>query len=143
MRRAPVFLALILISATFAFPAEADGQCKDLAEAALRGDSDRTSALIASGVNVNCSFIGSYDTDDYVHALTPLNNAAWKGNLTAARLLLNHGADVNAKDGEGKTPLDNAFMGAFFREYYLQQAGSIDSDKISPLLKQACGVNTE
>ncbi|HJN23343.1 MAG TPA: ankyrin repeat domain-containing protein [Rhodospirillales bacterium] len=63
--------------------------------------------------------------------------------MKAARLLLNHGADVNAKDGEGKTPIDNASMGAFYREYYQQQVGSIESDKISPLLEQAGSVSTE
>jgi ankyrin repeat protein len=31
-----------------------------------------------------------------------------KGNLAFATLLLQHGADVNARDGDGATPLHNA-----------------------------------
>jgi cytohesin len=37
---------------------------------------------------------------------TPLHNAAWKGHNEIAKLLIVKGADVNAKDVEGQTPLD-------------------------------------
>jgi ankyrin repeat protein len=35
----------------------------------------------------------------------PLHQAAWKGNLAFATLLLQHGADVKARDRDGGTPL--------------------------------------
>jgi ankyrin repeat protein len=39
---------------------------------------------------------------------TPLHESAASGRLEFATLLLEHGADVNAKTAEGKTPLDYA-----------------------------------
>jgi ankyrin repeat protein len=39
---------------------------------------------------------------------TPLRWAAYKGYLEVAKVLLAHSADVNAKDKDGKTPLDLA-----------------------------------
>ena len=39
---------------------------------------------------------------------TPLHNSARCGNVEAAKLLLEAGANVNAKDNEGRTPFDVA-----------------------------------
>ena len=39
---------------------------------------------------------------------TPLHSAALKGHQEIAELLIAKGADVNAKDGGGETPLDQA-----------------------------------
>jgi hypothetical protein len=68
-------------------------------------------ALIASGVNVNCSYTGSYVKDSgesVTYVSTPLNAAAWGGSLETVRLLLSHGANVNLEDGDGSTPLHTA-----------------------------------
>ena len=35
---------------------------------------------------------------------TPLHHAVGDGNIQAVRLLLEHGADVHARDKRGKTP---------------------------------------
>ena len=39
---------------------------------------------------------------------TPLHRAVWRGHKQIADLLVANGADVNAKNGFGKTPLDLA-----------------------------------
>ena len=44
----------------------------------------------------------------YALARTPLHFAADKGHLAFVRLLLDHGADVSAKDRDGRTSLDLA-----------------------------------
>ena len=38
----------------------------------------------------------------------PIHTAAEQGNLARVRTLLNNGADVNAKNNNGQTPLDSA-----------------------------------
>ncbi|KAI0281936.1 ankyrin repeat protein, partial [Russula aff. rugulosa BPL654] len=39
---------------------------------------------------------------------TPLHDASEDGNIEIARVLLEHGANVEVKDNEGRTPLDIA-----------------------------------
>ena len=39
---------------------------------------------------------------------TPLMNAAVRGNVEVIRLLLDHGADIQKKDADGRTALHNA-----------------------------------
>jgi len=56
-------------------------------------------ALIRANVGVN------EPTDKYG---TPLHLAADRGNEGAVRILLAHGADVNALNKDGKSPLDVA-----------------------------------
>ena len=77
--------------------------CDAIHDAAGRGDTDRITALLA-------------EDPDAVHTRdgggnTPLHLAAHGGHAEAAALLLNHGADVDAKDKRyGMTPLDLAFL---------------------------------
>ncbi len=145
MRKVPVFFAVMLIGATLGSPAEANDQCSDLSKAAHDGDSAKTAALISSGVSVNCSYTGSYVDDDtgktVTYISTPLNTAAWGGHPKSVRLLLSHGANVNIKDGDGRTPLFNADDYLFFLEFM----GGTDeeweeADEIYRLLEQAGGV---
>ena len=145
MRRTPLFFALMLIGATFGFGARANAQCSELGEAAYEGDSGKVEALIASGVSVNCSYTGSYvDSDSgktVTYVSTPLNTMAWAGTHESVRLLLSHGANVNLKDGNGRTPLYNAddfllfldVMGGTDEEWE-------DAEEIFRLLEQAGGV---
>lgn len=43
--------------------------------------------------------------------MTPLHHAVRFGALETARLLIAHGADLDAKDWQGRTPLDLAETG--------------------------------
>ena len=56
-------------------------------------------SLIAAGADVN-----AVQQD----GVTPLHETAATGQLELTRLLLEHGADRNVKDGNGRTPADSA-----------------------------------
>ncbi len=47
---------------------------------------------------------------------TPLHKAAYRANLASAKLLLDAGADVNARDDDGETPFFKAVHGLFQQE---------------------------
>lgn len=55
--------------------------------------------LLQSGANLNARGL---DND------TPLHDAAVNGHVKIAKLLVERGADINAKNSKGKTPLDVA-----------------------------------
>ena len=60
--------------------------------------------LIRSGCDVNCTRRGGGDDD----LATPLHMCATWGLTAAAMTLLEHGANVNARDSDAKTPLHTA-----------------------------------
>ena len=61
---------------------------------------------------------------------TPLHTAAKSGNLIAARLLLEAGAEVMPKDYDGKTPLDFAESGEFIQ--LLKKHGAVEKQDVMP-----------
>ena len=65
--------------------------------------------LLAGGANVNAKTIPRVRTEAFTHAKTrgetPLHRAAAFGTVNAIELLLKHGAEVEAKDANGETPL--------------------------------------
>jgi ankyrin repeat protein len=65
--------------------------------------------LLAGRANVNASTIPGVRTEAITHSKTrgetPLHRAAAFGTPTAIEMLLKHGADVEAKDANGETPL--------------------------------------
>lgn len=70
---------------------------KKLRESVNSGNVDQVRQMLADGVNVD------YVDDD---SMTPLQHAAYKGNLELCEMLLAHGADVNYSAHEnGYTPL--------------------------------------
>lgn len=54
-------------------------------------------ALIAAGAEVNI-FDGPKTAVDNAYGFTPLHAAAWHGNISAARALLRHGANVRIRE---------------------------------------------
>jgi WD40 repeat protein len=82
-------------------PASADS----LAKLVERGDMVALRARLASGASPN-------ELDDReIGGWTPLMGAARSGNIDAARLLLESGAEINAKNQYGATALDIAVVG--------------------------------
>ncbi len=72
-----------------------------LIKAAHSGNIEVAKQAIADGANVNAEFLGT----------TPLHSASGGGHKQTIELLIAKGADVNAEDDEGKTPLDYAIIG--------------------------------
>jgi peptidoglycan hydrolase-like protein with peptidoglycan-binding domain len=70
-----------------------------LTSAVKRGDLGGIRALLASGASPNAS------GDPHIKGWTPLMQAAFSGNVDAARLLLDSGATVDATNEFGKTAL--------------------------------------
>ncbi|MFZ4762866.1 MAG: ankyrin repeat domain-containing protein [Alphaproteobacteria bacterium] len=65
---------------------------------------DHITLLLQYGANVKQACTGRYQE-------TPLHQAAEKGDVNLIYLLLEHGADVNARDQMGRTPLFYIFTG--------------------------------
>jgi ankyrin repeat protein len=79
---------------------------KAILKAAKSGATARVRQLLA----VDASLVGARDKD----GSTPLHGAAWKGHVAVAELLLEAGADVNARSRNehyGDTPLHAAAHG--------------------------------
>lgn len=114
MRSAFIFFALVFIVMTLTQPAHASEPCRALGDAASKGDTVQMSALINSGVNVNCTYTASYVSKKsgktMTYSSTPLNEAAYFARTAPVQLLLSHGANVNYADADGYKPLDGVDM---------------------------------
>jgi ankyrin repeat protein len=73
---------------TVAFLAIEERKTEELHRVALKGDTAELVRLLKSGANI--------ETRNRIDA-TPLHEAAWEGPLESAKLLLDYGADVNAR----------------------------------------------
>jgi ankyrin repeat protein len=70
-----------------------------LLDASIGGDSERAAALLAQGANSNIAQVGGR---------TALHWAAANGHSKVMRLLIDHGANVNAQDDTKRTALVEA-----------------------------------
>ena len=81
--------AVVLVGTVFADP---------IHDAARNGDLAGVQAELDKGVDVD-------ESDDSWPGMTPLHYAADEGHTEVVELLIANGADVNAKDENGRTPL--------------------------------------
>ena len=90
----------LLITAIAALLLVGCGKSDGIWVAAEEGDVEAVNGYLAIDVNV--------DARDEVYEGTPLHYAAFRGRKEVAELLINEGADVNAKNQADATPLDKA-----------------------------------
>ena len=83
--------------------APADARLRALVLASDHQRLDVIDRLIAAGTPV--------DATDPVFGGQPLRTAAWNGRSASVRRLLDHGADPDLRDDEGRTPLDLCRLG--------------------------------
>ncbi|KAJ8262660.1 hypothetical protein COCON_G00151170 [Conger conger] len=79
----------------------------DLLEAARSGNEEKLMALLTP-LNVNCHASDGRKSTSQKMLSTPLHLAAGYNRVRIVQLLLQHGADVHAKDKGGLVPLHNA-----------------------------------
>jgi ankyrin repeat protein len=91
-----------------------------IAEFASNDNAAGVSRLLDLGVPIEARYKG-----DGYHGIapdsTPLHVAAWKAWPSVVDVLLSRGADVNARDGKGRTPLD-VFEEAAANSFWSQRA---------------------
>ena len=103
---APAIGALVASEPALVREALADGG-RLLAEFAGTANADGASHLLDLGVDVNTTYEGD-GYFDIAAGSTALHVAAWKAWPAVVALLIARGADVNARDGKGRTPLQLA-----------------------------------
>jgi ankyrin repeat protein len=80
------------------------GSAVQLLEAIKEGDGAEMALLLAAGADPNASVAGRLPSGEAVQ-VTPLVAAAARGQVEAARLLLDGGADLDHANSDGTTPL--------------------------------------
>lgn len=97
-----------------------------LHDAADRCDLEAMKQLIQKGAEVNAT-IRSNESDSPDWGNTPLHYAARGGHKAAIELLLEHGADINAKNDRGATPLYRAIASAAIVDYLVKRGATVDA----------------
>ena len=107
------------------------------------GDVDRVRTLLQQGADPNHPVYWSkqwYDREygEWTERQPPLHTACENGMLQMAKLLVQHGADINKGDGENsQAPLHRACVGGNREvvDYLIREAGCKVGEKISVNLK--------
>ncbi|MCX6778356.1 MAG: ankyrin repeat domain-containing protein [Candidatus Micrarchaeota archaeon] len=105
----------------------------ELESAVFEGDTKAVAELIRKGVNVNEACVSWYCPGG--NGMSPLHVAIYQGYNDIALLLMDNGADVNAKPNHGRSCLDYAVDGC--------NATRGDIEIILPLLKKGADVNAK
>ncbi|WP_198003801.1 ankyrin repeat domain-containing protein [Thioalkalivibrio sp. ALJ24] len=95
-----IIMGGIILSGLFSGP---DVSPEGLDDAAIRGDLDDVVYILEQGVDPN---------ERLEFGQTPLHSAAWRGHADLVQTMIDHGGDVNRRDGDnGETPLIAAARG--------------------------------
>ncbi len=105
-----------------------------LFEAAMNGDAEAAEQAIANGISPNL-------TDE--QGRTPLMIAVYKNRSMLTEILIQHGADVNAKDNEGYSVLYYAGAHGNFESVYSLYEHGVRLDKNDPSFVETLTVATE
>jgi hypothetical protein len=96
--------------------------------------------FIEKGVDVNYQYPLS---KDYADGMTPLLYASRQNNLELVELLLEHGADINAKAKDGNTALSIAFTNGNTPIYnYLKEHGAVETENNTVPPSQTAGISS-
>ena len=112
----------------------------ELMAAAAQGDTNRIRQLIPK-IDVNARFGGDGET--------ALHRAAARGHLSAVNLLVDHGANVNAVDEQGATPLLAATYSSHKEVvvFLLQRGATVDAQEkrhgFTPLIQAVARNNKD
>jgi len=79
-----------------------------LEEASYHGDLETTKKLLQAGASIRPQIQGRKSALHFACGATPVINQEYKGSPEVAEYLISQGADVNAQDGGGNTPLMDA-----------------------------------
>ncbi|MEC9081490.1 MAG: ankyrin repeat domain-containing protein, partial [Verrucomicrobiota bacterium] len=99
-------------------------------EIAAQGDFEKVKAIIKSGAIIN----PSYDLKKK-YGGNPLFAAVYNGHYNIISVLLNNGANVNARDVNGETPLDWAISRNDIKSDLMLRSGGGKSSKELDLSK--------
>ncbi len=99
--RRTVVALLALVALTWSTPA----LCDEIHDAAYHGDLTKVRALLKANPSLVFSTDDVSPAGGFPTGRTPLHSAALSGHRDIAEFLLANGAEVNAKDKEGMTPL--------------------------------------
>lgn len=107
---------------TVAPPDEAEPTCSDLFHAVHQGDVKQAAHWIDGGADVNAK--GGFREHTLLH------EAIWWGHIELVKLLLGKGADVNSRDGSGRTPLHTAIECGYLEvvELLLQKGADVNAE---------------
>ena len=116
-------------------------ECRDMFNNITSGNLSGLMSLVASGLNANCHNV-------YYNSYTPLYGAVMFNKFDAVKFLLNNGADVNFRSGNGASALCSASQSGNMEIFNYLLSFNADPNiasksGLSPLLQASAAGNLE